>query len=102
MSRSIEVRCGSIYVPCEIYDTYFAGLEAVIVLIRDEKLMILPVRQMAAGGCLLKQRNARGDRVATAPDVFEAHGMAEISIADLAVRWSAKDGALVADLPPLA
>lgn len=100
MSRSIEVRRGSIYVPCEIYATYFAGLEAVIVLIREDKLMILPVRQMAAGGCLLKVRNARGDRVATAPDVFEAHGMAEFSIADLEVRWSAEDGALIANLPP--
>ncbi|GHE01074.1 hypothetical protein GCM10008024_15270 [Allgaiera indica] len=99
MNRAIEVKRGSIYVPVEIYDTYFAGLEAVIVLIRDDKLMILPVRQMAAGGCLLKVRNARGDRVATAPDVFEAHGLAEFSIANLEVRWSAEDGALVADLP---
>lgn len=99
MSRVIDIRNGSIYVPVDIYDTYFAGLNAVIVLIRDGRLMILPVRQMAAGGCLLKIRNARGDRVATAPDVFDAHGLADYSARDLAVRWSAEDGALLADLP---
>lgn len=99
MSWTIEIRRGSIHVPAEIYDTCFAGLQAVIILIRDEKLLILPVRQMAAGGCLLKLRNARGDRVATAPDVFEENGLADCSVANLAVRWSSEDCALIADLP---
>ena len=96
MNRTIDIRRGGIYIPADLYETYFAGLEAVIVLIRDVNLMILPVRQMPAGGCLLKVRNAAGDRVATAPDVFEAAGLMEFSASDLPVRWSAEDGALVA------
>ncbi|MEM1362158.1 MAG: hypothetical protein AAGF94_10640 [Pseudomonadota bacterium] len=98
MRRTIDIKRGSIYVSAELYETYFAGLDAVIILIRDGNLLILPVRQMAAGGCLLKMRNARGDRVATAPDVFEAHSLSDFSAMALEVTWSADDGALVAPL----
>ena len=55
---------------------------------------------MAAGGCLLKIRNAAGDRVATAPDVFQAKGLAEWRGVGLAARWSSDRGALLIDLPP--
>lgn len=98
MSRTIDIKRGSIYISADVYDTYFAGLEAVIVLIREDSLMILPVRQMASGGCLLKIRNASGDRVATAPDVFEAHGLIDFTTSDLPAHWSAEDGALVVHL----
>lgn len=98
MSRTIDIRRGSVYISAEVYDTYFAGLEAVIVLIRDDNLLILPVRQMATGGCLLKIRNAGGDRVATAPDVFEAHGLTNFTATDVPAQWSADDGALIASL----
>ena len=98
MVRTVDVKRGSIYISAEVYDVYFKGLEAVIVLIRDGQLMILPVRQMAAGGCLLKMRNAKGDRVATAPDVFDAHGLQDFSAKALEATWSSEDGALVAAL----
>ena len=98
VTRTIDIKRGSIYISAEVYETYFAGLESVIVLIRNGNLFILPVRQMAAGGCLLKVRNARGDRVATAPDVFEAHGLSDHTAEGLPARWSARDGALVAAL----
>lgn len=98
MGRTIDIKRGSIYISAEVYEVYFKGLEAVIVLIRDSKLMILPVRQMAAGGCLLKMRNAKGDRVATAPDVFEAHGLQDFSAEALEATWSSEDGALVVAL----
>ena len=98
MHRTIDIKRGSIYISAEVYDTYFAGLEAVIVLIRDENLLILPVRQMATGGCLLKVRNARGDRVATAPDVFEAHGLSDFNADALEATWSSDEGALIAKL----
>lgn len=98
MVRTVDVKRGSIYISAEVYDVYFKGLDAVIVLIRDGQLMILPVRQMAAGGCLLKMRNAKGDRVATAPDVFEAHGLHDFSEEGLEATWSSEDGALVVGL----
>ena len=99
MTARVDVRAGSIYLPAEVYQTYFAGVQAVIVLIREGSLQVLPVRQMAAGGCLLKIRNAAGDRVATAPDVFQARGLAEWRGEGLAARWSSDRGALLIDLP---
>ena len=60
---------------------------------------ILPVRQMATGGCLLKIRNAVGDRVASAPDVFEANELLHWRAEDLTASWSREDGALVVPLP---
>jgi len=71
----------------------------VIVLIRDRRLMILPVHQATAGGCLLKRRNAAGDRVAQARDVFLDRGLAQLAIADLPASWVSAEGALCADLP---
>lgn len=99
MSATISLRAGSVHLPAAVADTYFRGLDAVIVLVRDGRLLILPVRQATAGGCLLKTRNAAGDRVAQARDVMEAHGLLDLSAADLPARWVAEDGALCADLP---
>ncbi|MDJ0942224.1 MAG: hypothetical protein QNJ30_02080 [Kiloniellales bacterium] len=99
MTARVDVRQGSVYLSAEVYETYFAGVRAVIVLIRDGSLQVLPVRQMAAGGCLLKIRNAAGDRVAAAPDVFQAKGLAEWCGVGLNARWSSEQSALVIDLP---
>ena len=66
-----------------------------------KSLGILRLRDLltAAGGALLKQRNAQGDRVVGAFDVFEAHGLADFEAQDVPVRWSSGDAALLADLP---
>lgn len=99
MTARVDVRAGTVYLPAAVVQTYFRGIDAVILLIREGRLQILPVHQMAAGGCLLKIRNAAGDRVATAPDAFAAHGLADWSGQGLAARWSAEHGALLVDLP---
>lgn len=99
MTARLDVRAGAVYLPAEVVDTYFSGIDAVILLIRDGALQILPVQQMAAGGCLLKVRNAAGDRVAVAPDVFHANGLGDWSAEALEARWSAEQGALLVDLP---
>ena len=99
MTARLDVRAGAVYLPAEVVRTYFTGVEAVILLIRDGSLQILPVRRMAAGGCLLKIRNAAGDRVAVAPDGFHANGLGDWSAKGLEARWSAEQGALVVALP---
>lgn len=93
---------GTIRFPAALVATYFAGIEAVAVLIDGSALRILPVRHVAAGGALLKQRNAAGDRVVAAFDVFEAHGLADLEASDVPVRWSTEDAALLADIPRIA
>lgn len=99
MSARIDVRRGAIYLSAEVVHTYFRGIAAVIVLISENELQILPVHQMAAGGCLLKVRNAAGDRVASAPDVFHANGLGDFEVENLTVHWSSERGALVANIP---
>ncbi|MDJ0686725.1 MAG: hypothetical protein QNJ84_18735 [Alphaproteobacteria bacterium] len=99
MTATVDIRQGAIYLSRETYQTYFAGIEAVIVLIRDRTLQVLPVMHMAAGGCLLKMRNAAGDRVASAPDVFAANGLFDWTATEIEGRWSAEAGGLVIALP---
>lgn len=93
---TVTLRRGALYLSCEIYGRYFAGLEAVILLRRDRDLCILPVRHAAAGGYLLKLRNKLGDRVVHAPDFFREHGVDEDIALQLSVVWSTEHGALVA------
>jgi len=95
----ISVRAGAVYLPAALVDKYFRGIDAVVVLIRDGRLMILPVHQATAGGCLLKIRNAAGDRVAQAHDVFQDMELVDLEAENLAARWDSQAGALCADLP---
>lgn len=98
MATFVEIKNGSIYLSAEVADTYFKGIEAVIILIRDNAIQILPVNQMAAGGCFLKRLNSNGDRVASAPDVFIANDLGEYCNSAMEARWSSKDGALIIGL----
>jgi hypothetical protein len=82
-----------------VVDTYFSGIDAVIVLIRDGELMVVPVHQASAGGCLLKVRNAAGDRVVQARDVFQDRDLLDFATDALAAGWRTDKGALCAALP---
>jgi len=83
----MRVRRGGIYIPKQVYDLYFAGLEAVILLRRDADLLILPVRHSAAGGYLLKVRNAAGDRLVFARDFLRENGCAEDIDREFIPNW---------------
>lgn len=95
-ASTVTLRRGALYLASEVYDRYFAGLETVILLRRDRDLCILPVRNAAAGGYLLKLRNKAGDRVVHAPDFFREYGIDESIALELSVVWTAERGALVA------
>lgn len=95
----VTVREGSIHLPAGLVAAYLPGVDAVVALIRDDMLEILPVRHVAAGGCLLKLRNAAGDRVAAVPDVLRAYGLGDWRAEGLAARWCEKRGALCVPLP---
>lgn len=99
MSPGLSIRDGSVYLPAALVDTYFKGVASVVVLIRDGTLMVLPVHQATAGGCLLKLRNAAGDRVAQARDLFQEHDLLDLTAADLPVKWSSEMCALCAEIP---
>jgi hypothetical protein len=93
---SVTVKRGSLYLAREVYDRYFPQLDAVILLRRDDDLLILPVRHTASGGYLLKLRSAAGDRVVSAPDFFREQGIEEDREICLTVAWSPEKAALCA------
>lgn len=91
---SVMVKRGSLYLVRALYDRYFAGLDAVILLRQDDDLLIMPVRHTASGGYLLKLRNGAGDRVVSAPDFFREHGIEDDAELCLPVTWSTEKAAL--------
>mgnify|MGYP001216620447 CR=1 FL=1 len=98
MSGAVSIYEGSIYLPNQLVDTYFRGINAVIVLIQQGELMVMPVHQATSGGSLLKIKNAAGDRVVQARDVFQNQDMLDFRTDNLAVNWSTEKSALCAIL----
>jgi hypothetical protein len=96
MPASVTLSRGSLYLTSELYRRYFDGLETVILLRGNDDLMIMPVRHTAAGGYLMKLKNAVGDRVVNAMDFFRLHGIDETSEINLIVNWHTESAALIA------
>jgi hypothetical protein len=93
-AATVRVKRGSLYLDRALYDRYFPGLEAVILLRRDNGLLILPVRHTASGGYLLKLRNGAGDRVVSAPDFFREQGIEDGIELEIPVVWSTEQAGL--------
>lgn len=96
MPCTLTVKEGALYIASDVYSQFFAGLESVILLRREDDLYVLPVRHAGAGGYLLKIRNSVGDRVVNAPDFFREQGLSDLSSCELSAAWSDRHGALVA------
>ncbi|MFN8373062.1 MAG: hydrogenase maturation protease [Anaerolineae bacterium] len=52
---------GYLYIPADIARRYFPE-DVLVALVKGAELWLLPLRGVAAGGLLLKQRNPAGDR----------------------------------------
>lgn len=92
----ISVARGNFYLTREICDTYLAGAASVALLTRADQVLIVPLMQQSAGGLLLKQRNARGDRVIHAQEFFRNAGLPEeFEPRTIPVHWSPDSAALV-------
>ncbi|MGE4127897.1 MAG: hypothetical protein AB7E80_06990 [Hyphomicrobiaceae bacterium] len=91
----MSIARGSVYLTAHTYAKYFAGLDAVALLVRDDELHVLPIMHMAAGGALLKIRNSAGDRVVCAPDLFAMHGLENWNAEKVPARWSSEHAALI-------
>jgi hydrogenase maturation protease len=93
--ESVLVKRGSLYLAREICERYFGNLETVILLRRDNDLLVMPVRHAAAGGYLLKLRNGAGDRVVNAVDFFRLNGIDDAVELNLLAFWCAERAGLV-------
>jgi hypothetical protein len=92
----IAVGRGNLYLSREICETYLAGVASVALLERDGDVLIVPLIEQSAGGLLLKQRNARGDRVIHAQEFFRCRDLPEeFELRTLPVHWSRESAALV-------
>jgi hypothetical protein len=86
---------GNFYLSREICDTYLPGVLSVALLVREEQVMIVPLIQQSAGGLLLKQRNARGDRVIHAQEFFRSRNLPEeFEMRAMPAHWSSEAAAL--------
>jgi hypothetical protein len=90
----VSFRGGRLYLSADACARHFPGSQSVALLRRDGDLLVLPVRQAAAGGYILKQRNGAGDRVVDAPDFFRGEGVADTLVWCEAADWSEADAAL--------
>jgi hypothetical protein len=91
----VSVARGNFYLSREICETYLPGVLSVALMVRDEEVMIVPLIGQSAGGLLLKQRNARGDRVIHAQEFFRSRNLPEeFEARTVPVRWSREAAAL--------
>jgi hypothetical protein len=94
--QEIIVAQGNFYLPREICDTYLRGVVSVALLLRGNDVLIVPLTPQSGGGLLLKQKNARGDRVIHAQEFFRDKGLLEdFEQRVVAVAWSSEKAALV-------
>lgn len=74
---------------------HFFPEDTLLALWRDDGLLLLPTRGAAAGGLMLKQRNADGDRSLLISEVFEF----SIPAGRFTAVWDDQVGGLRVNLP---
>lgn len=90
----VLVRAGNLYLSAALCQRYLPQLGGVALLRREPYVLLLPLLP-EAGGLLLKQRNAAGDRVLHAQEFFREHGYAERDEPQsLPVHWDSTQAAL--------
>jgi hypothetical protein len=98
MSFEILIARGNFYLSRELCDTHLSGVESVALLARSGVILIVPLARGSAGGLLLKQRNARGDRVIHAQEFIREKGYPEqFEPRTVAVHWNTDSAALSID-----
>lgn len=93
----VELHRGSLRLTKETYDRFFDGRDGVILLDKDDRVLVIPVEDVT-GGLLLKQRNLRGDRVVHAHEFLEARGVDRDDVRALTAVWDGELGALALSL----
>ncbi len=97
-NADLRLQNGSLYMSFECYEKYFKGLGSVILVNRDNQLLVMPVHNEAGGGLLMKIRNARGDRVIHAQEFLAFHSLENVD-KEVHGRWDSGLSALVLDFP---
>ncbi|MFM7505604.1 MAG: hypothetical protein ACKO3M_03395 [Rubrivivax sp.] len=92
----VRVGDGRVLIDRNTCALYLADAPAAALVERDGQVYLVPLSGPVAGGMLLKQRNAAGDRVLLATDFLAERGLGRFSAErDYAVRWVAEAGGLL-------
>lgn len=83
---------GYLVIPKHLAERHFPG-DSLVALMRDSRLFLLPIRNQASGGLLMKHRNSKGDRSVFIDEVTRGR---EIKGKFKAV-WQEADAALVVE-----
>jgi hypothetical protein len=92
---AVHFREGRLYFTCGAFERFLAGSGGVVLLREAGDLLVLPVRNAAAGGFIPKIRNAAGDRVVNAAEFFRAQGVEENTSWPGAMHWNEPRAALI-------
>lgn len=77
-------------------ERYLAGAASAVLLEREGLVFLVPLGGPSAGGMLLKQRNAWGDRVLLADEFLADKGLGRFSAErTFELRWVEEAGALL-------
>jgi hypothetical protein len=96
----VRIIRGSIHLDRDLCAAYLQDVTALAAVVQDGKAYLLPLRGPAAGGLLLKVRNARGDRVVHADEFLLTLGIPPTAPErQLAVRWEANMAGLLLEWP---
>jgi hydrogenase maturation protease len=98
-SLELQVSRGSIHLPRQVVEEFFAASDGALVSASGHQLRLLPL-QPAMGGALLKQRSREGDRVIDAAAVLRENGWDEWGDYACPARWDPESGALALAMPP--
>lgn len=102
LHRVIVAR-GNLYLSRETCEACLSGIEAVALLDREDRVLIVPLMPESGGGLLLKVRNTHGDRVIHAQEFFREKGYVEdFEERSFPLDWNQESAALVVyNLPKL-
>jgi hypothetical protein len=64
-----------LYIDAAAFNTHLPRVHSVALVREADDLLIFPIATAEAGGFLVKQVNARGDRAVHAADFFRIHGI---------------------------
>lgn len=96
MSEQVRIGDGRVLLPRVICERHFPGASSAALLERDGEVYLVPLMGPSAGGMLLKQANAQGDRVLLASDFLGERGLGQfVTERTFEVRWVDTAGALL-------
>lgn len=96
MSHQVHIGDGRVLLSCATCELYLGGATTAALVERDGLCYLVPLGGPTAGGMLLKQRNAQGDRVLLATDFLADRGLGRFTPEQaFDVRWVAEAGALL-------